>query len=232
MRVVVTRAADFAEATAARLAAAGHVAIFAPATEVERVVSPPPAGPFEAIAATSARGATFCPRDVAQALARTPFYAVGEATAEAARRAGFASPRVGAGDGVALAARIARDLGSGARALLLAGEDRKPEFEAALAGAEIECVAFVVYAARERAAWSADEAAAVAGADAILHHSARSAELACRLAERADVADAFRRALHVCISASASAPLRMRDRMRISVAPLPSDAAMIGALAK
>ncbi|MDE2017149.1 MAG: uroporphyrinogen-III synthase [Hyphomicrobiales bacterium] len=230
MRVLVTRAEDFAAATAERLAAAGHEALLAPATEIARLDAPVPPGPFDALAATSARAPMSLASGALPAFADTPFYAVGEATAAAARRSGFGSVRAGEGDGAALARRIVGDLGPGARVLLLAGEDRKPDFEAALAAAGVECEVLEVYAARERSGWNAGEAASVVRAEAALHHSQRSAALALRLAQGAGVSAAFRRLLHVCISIPASAPLREAGCARISVARRPTDAEMVRAL--
>ena len=53
MRVLVTRPRAQAEATAARLAALGHVALVAPLLEIVRTAERPPRGPFDAVIAGS-----------------------------------------------------------------------------------------------------------------------------------------------------------------------------------
>ena len=121
MRLLVTRPQPGAAATAARLAAAGHVAILAPLMAAEALAWQPPAAPPEAIMLTSAFAARLAGPGASQAL---PTYVVGAATARAARLAGFVDIRDGGGTAQALLDTLAA---AGITSVLhLAGEDRTP----------------------------------------------------------------------------------------------------------
>ena len=121
MRVLVTRPEPAASRTAARLAALGHQALVVPLMSARPLDWTPPVEAPDAIAFTSAQAlehggpALGAYRDL-------PVYAVGDATAAAARAAGFHDIRTGPGDAAVLFAAAA---GDGIRSLLhLAGRDR------------------------------------------------------------------------------------------------------------
>src|ERR1019366_4802217 len=95
-------------------------------------------------------------------LATIPLYVVGARAARAARDTGLAVAGEPAADAAALAERLARALPPGARLLYLAGRDRKPTLETALAAAGLVVQAVELYAAESRETWSAGEARAVA----------------------------------------------------------------------
>ena len=121
--VLILRPEPGASATAARARAMGLTALLSPLFEVRpRPWAPPQPGMHDAILFTSAHA----PRLGGEGLARFhehPVYAVGEATAEAARRAGFCDVRAGDGDGAALLALAAAD--GVRRALHLCGRDHR-----------------------------------------------------------------------------------------------------------
>lgn len=84
---------------------------------------PMPTGPFDALLLTSINGVRFGATIMA-AFAGTPIYAVGEATAYAARIAGHENVITGGGDAQSTAAMIAAD---GRRSVLhIAGEEVRP----------------------------------------------------------------------------------------------------------
>jgi uroporphyrinogen-III synthase len=141
--------------TAAAVEARGLVAIRLPLFAVRPIAwtSPGPAG-FDALLVTSANALRHGGPGLA-ALRHLPVLAVGEATAEAARAAGFTVERTGVADAAALVA------GEPRRLLHLAGRDR-----VAVPGTE----AVAVYAADVLPA----DARALAGSVALLH-SARAA---------------------------------------------------------
>ena len=127
MEVVLTRARDDAEGSAARLAALGVSATIVPVTQILSLEWRAP-GRIDAVIATSRHAfAGFTGRDVAEraALTALPLYAVGPATAAAAREVGFGDLRVAAGDAQALVDLLVLTNARG-RALYLAGVDRKP----------------------------------------------------------------------------------------------------------
>jgi uroporphyrinogen-III synthase len=159
-----------------------------------------------------------------------PLHVVGARVARAAADAGLALAGEPAVDAAALAGRLARTLPSGARLLYLAGRDRKPTLEAALAVAGVVVQAIELYSAEARAGWSAREAGAVAGCDGALHYSRRSAALAVALAARAGIAERFRSLLHVCLSPDVAEPLAADGATRIVVAAAANEAHLLAAL--
>ena len=184
MRVLVTRAAADGERTAAALAERGHTALLAPVLEIRAGSTPLPAGRFAATLATSAHAVAAQTAGIDR-LHAYPLFAVGDATARAARQAGFKDVRVSRGDGRDLAALLALTLPRPAGLLYLAGRDRKPATEEALAEAGYAVTAWEAYAAEPAAAWSRTvcEALASGQVEAALHFSQRSAALALALAE-------------------------------------------------
>lgn len=100
LRVWVTRAQPGAQATAERLAAMGHDAVVAPLLEVRACEAQVELDGVAALAFTSANGVrAFAGLCEDRSL---PVYAVGEATAHAARQAGFSQVHSADGDVVAL----------------------------------------------------------------------------------------------------------------------------------
>lgn len=123
-RVLITRAADEGHATLKRLAARGHQAMLSPLLVPRPLKWEPPAESVDAVMLTSARAAAWGGVTSCTAL---PCFAVGPATAAAARRAGFVDVREGPGRGAAaLMAMIAALPRPPARLLHLAGRDRTP----------------------------------------------------------------------------------------------------------
>lgn len=215
-KVAVFRAIDDAAGTQAALAARGIDAVLAPVTEIVALAASSPMGPFDFVVATSARAFA-----TPLAWAKLPLFVVGEKTAEAARRAGF-SPTPPADDIVSLIPRL-----PAGRALYLAGRDRKPELEAALAG---RIAVQVRYEARARGGWTEAEAQAVAGAFAALHYSPRAAALAEAFATAGGVGPAFLRLAHVCLSREVAAPLARAGAGRVIWPQRPAEEPLLDAL--
>jgi len=166
--VLILRPEPGASATAARARAMGLTAVVAPLFEVEPLDWSPPTGRrHDAIFLTSAHAARLGGAGL-ETLLSLPAYAVGEATADAARAAGFAQVHAGPADGAALLVRAAAD---GVRtALHLCGRDHMP-----LHHPDVQVEAQPVYAAVERRAPLDIPAGAVA-----LLHSPRAAAIFAR----------------------------------------------------
>jgi uroporphyrinogen-III synthase len=232
MRVLVTRPQPDASRTAAYLEGLGHEVVADPLLVLEPVpVGELPAGPFSAVAATSANALRVA-RNVKslEAMRPLPFFAVGANTAQAAHEAGFKTVQNADGDAVALARLIARELPPGSRVLHLAGEERAQDLGALLAPAEIAVEVFVLY--RIRAAESFGAAAAAISSselDAVMHFSPRSAAIFVAIAERQGLAGAVRRLRHLCISHATAAPL-IAIGAKIEVATEPREDAMAALL--
>ena len=119
MHIFVTRPVPGGAATVARLHDLGHTTTLAPLMAAEVVPWQPPAVPPSAIMLTSAFAARLAD---ARAFHDLPAFAVGAATSQAAREAGFADIRDGGGTAQALLDRAAA--AGFADILHLAGADR------------------------------------------------------------------------------------------------------------
>lgn len=105
--VLLTRAAEQAAGTAARLRAKGYGVVVAPLVRIERLPARITPG-AQAILVTSRNGAEALA--LATPARATPVFAVGDATAAALRAAGFAQVRSADGDAQTLAALVMRSL--------------------------------------------------------------------------------------------------------------------------
>lgn len=174
-KVWITRAQPGADATAARVASLGHVPLVAPLLRVEalRDVAVDLDG-VGALAFTSANGVrAFADLSPVRDLA---VYAVGQATAKAARDVGFRRVLSTDGDVAALAQGIAaRRTEIRGAVLHPSAEEPAGDLAGALAEWNVPVRRLVVYATRPS---PVDEAiaAAVAQADVALVHSPRGAQ--------------------------------------------------------
>ncbi|HEX6016126.1 MAG TPA: uroporphyrinogen-III synthase, partial [Geminicoccaceae bacterium] len=179
-----------------------------PVLEIRHV--PLPFLPDEGVAAVAITSA-----NAAHALAgigtRFPVYAVGAATAAAARAAGATEIRVADGDGRGLAELVGRTLVPAAGAVLhLAGADVREGLEEALAAAGFEYRRAVVYEAVPTPGMApAAEAALRAGRlGAALFYSPRTAALWADRVTRLGLAGCLTRAIAACMSEAVAKPLR------------------------
>ncbi|ASE39938.1 uroporphyrinogen-III synthase [Brevundimonas vesicularis] len=215
-RIWITRAEPGASRTAARLRDMGFEPIIAPLLAIENLTPPvPDLTPFTALAFTSLNGvAAFA------ALTRErdrPVFAVGDATAQAARDAGFAEVRSASGDLHALARLIGSELSDGV-VLVPQAETPAGDFDAALvlAGARnVSIQPLIVYRAGRT------PVAAPTEFDAVLIHSPRAAHI---LAEQG--APRLSHAITACISPAAAAPL-VALGLTPAVAQTPDEATLL-----
>jgi uroporphyrinogen-III synthase len=219
--VWVTRAQPGAAATAARLRALGYEPLVAPLLEVRAL----PGGPIDlagvaALAFTSANGvAAFAARSNERGL---PVFAVGDATAVAARKAGFVSVTSSDGDVAALAATIAAHTAFAGDVLHPGPTEPAGDLIGALAGLGVPARALTVYETVSRAP---DEATAARIPDlaAVLVHSPKAARaLADHLADHPAPKLAA-----LCLSEAVAAPLRAGGFGAVSVAAEPNEAALL-----
>ncbi|WP_191559080.1 uroporphyrinogen-III synthase [Brevundimonas aurantiaca] len=199
-RVWITRAEPGASRTAARLRDMGCEPLIQPLLAVEPLAPPlPDLDRFAALAFTSANGvaafAALTPRR------DRPVFAVGEATAGAAREAGFVAVRSADGDLTDLARLIAAEL---SQAVLLAPLAETPagDLAAALHAAQARDVAVQALAVY-RTAWVVQ--VDPPPFDAVLIHSPRAAQALASWAAASPTRLA--QAVCACISAAAAAPL-------------------------
>lgn len=208
MHLLLTRPRS--EATAAALRTRGHVVTIAPLMAFETIdwhaESP------EVIMLTSPQAAEAAARAIVW---KVPVYAVGAATAAAARSAGFADVRDGGGTAQALVDRIAAD--GFARVLHLAGADRTPiDVPDAL---KIDIV--TVYRARLL------PLEAMPQVDAVLLYSARTAAHFAAEADRLGVARAGVAIFALSPAVAAAAGPGWRE---MAVADAPNEASMLATI--
>lgn len=216
--LLILRPQPGADATAARASAIGLRPVIAPLFAIRALPWACPQAAFEAVILTSAN-AVRCGGDGMTSLRHLPCHAVGEATAQAARAAGFTDVRTGPADGAALIAAMRAD--GIASALHLCGADRTD-----LAPAGIAIVEIPVYAADpvDRLPEAA-KAALERGAVALLH-SSRAATLFARLA------DAWRTRTRIVAISSAAAQAAGAGWADIAIAQRPRDEALLELAAK
>ena len=224
-RVWITRAQPGASRTAARLRGMGFTPLIQPLLAVETLSPPvPDLDRFAALAFTSRNG-------VAAFAALTsrrdrPVFAVGDATAQAAREAGFVAVCSASGDLTALARRIAAELSDAA---LLAPQAETPagDLAAALAAADARAVSLHplnVYRTAPTAAAAPPEAF-----DAVLIHSPRAAQALAALVPAPLSAARLAGVVIACISPAAAAPLSAVGPMP-AVAGAPDEVTLLATL--
>ena len=216
--LLILRPQPGADETAARARALGLDPVVAPLFTVRPLLwAAPDPSEFDAVMLTSANAARHGGEALA-ALLGLPCYAVGEASAAAAREAGFADVRVGPEDGVALL--MAMEADGIASALHLCGADHL-SFEPA----EIRIRRIPVYKAEANETLPPAAREALAGDAVALLHSPRAARLFASL-----VGDRAR----VWIAAISARTARAAGEgwKGVAIAPRPRDEALLELAAK
>lgn len=226
-RVLVTRPEPGAGETAARLQAMGLEPVVLPLTRIVTVepMRLPDVANQDAVIVTSPNAIRHAPASLLAALARKPLFAVGEASAEAARRAGFGNVRAAAGTAVDLAGLIGGAIPKGSRLLHLAAVQRTVGFEEDLVrrGFSVEIVE--VYSADE-VIYSTDflsrllSSAPIQGAPVL---SERAAMLLAQLVGQDFLHQSFENTRFFCISDKVARPLRRLGQGEILVSDEPSE---------
>ncbi|OHT18421.1 uroporphyrinogen-III synthase [Edaphosphingomonas haloaromaticamans] len=216
-RVLILRPEPGASATAARAAALGLEAVVAPLFVTRPLPwQPPPADRFDAVMLTSAAAARLGGDGLA-AYRALPAFAVGAATADAARAAGFADIQAGDADAPALLERIAA---AGHRRLLhLAGREHR-----AAAHPAIAIDRAIVYAADAVEALPRPARAALAEGAVALLHSPRAARHFAGLVDRTA-------GIGIAAISPAVAEAAGKGWAAIGIADHPDDAALLAVAA-
>ncbi len=235
MRLLLTRPVEDAAPLAALLREQGHEVLLAPLLEIRELAAPAPAlDGVQAVLLTSANGARALARAaVDPATFSLPAFAVGEASAEAARQAGFTSVESADGDVAGLARLVVERLRPDAGALLhAAGTRLAGDLAGDLAGHGFEVRRAVLYEAAT--ATALPEAAVTAltesRLDAVLLFSPRTAATFARLVAQAGLAAACPKLIAYCLSPAVAAKLAGLDWRRIAVARRPEQEHLLGLL--
>lgn len=226
MRVWVTRASPGAERTADRLRAAGHSPLLSPVMRVKQLPAALDLEDVAAIAFTSANGVeAFAVRSPRRDL---KVFAVGDATAQSARNAGFADVVSAHGDVEALGKLIASaTLPENAVVLHPGGRDLAGDLPGATGpGVTIRQVA--LYETMARAPSEALSVLDADGIDAVLLHSSKAARRV------AAVCAPWRegRAWYFALSQAVAQPLLEAGYEKVRWAPFPDEAALLKLLSE
>ena len=233
MHVLVTRSPTDAAALVDELTARGHDGLVEPMFEIATLRQHPAALSLaldgtQALLFTSANGVRAF---AGQAANRTlPVFAVGDATAEAARAAGFAQVESAGGNVEDLAALVVERLDPARGALFHSAAGQVAgDLQGALSAAGFEVRRLVLYEAKPAAAFSPETVAALqAGAfDAVLFFSPRSASTFVRLLTEAGMQDACPRSHAVCLSPAVATEVKYLAWRGVHVAERPNTAALL-----
>lgn len=227
VRVLVTRPEPQATVTAGLLRARGHAAHKFPLASIERLAADlPAADDVDAVLLTSANAAF-----ALEAYADIPVFAVGEATARAARAVGAGTVTTAEGEWQSLARLLAGPDGppAGARLLHLAGAELRGDLAGAARAAGFVVERRVVYAARP-AHWldaPTVDLLVQGELDAVLFFSPAHATIWRRLIDRAALADQLFGLMALALSHAVAEPLRTLPWRAIHVAATPEVARLI-----
>lgn len=227
LRLWVTRGRPGAEATAARLLEMGHRPLVSPLLTIRRLRPRLDLAGVGAVAFTSRNGvAAFAALHVERAL---PVFAVGDATAKAAREAGFRHVNSASGDVTALADLILAQHGDGT--VLIAGA-REPagDLPGALTAAGVQTRAAILYAAVAAPGGRGLAALKTGKLEGVLVHSPRAARRLADLTE--GLIPAVGPVPAFCISPAAAAPLSGSPAFAPVAADHPDEAALLSLLGK
>jgi uroporphyrinogen-III synthase len=231
VRILVTRPQPGAADTAMALRARGHQPIVAPLSEVELLAKVDlKAGPWAAIVLTSATALSGIVSFAAgKECLDLPIFAVGDATAKAARAIGFTEVASAGGRVNDLINLVVARLQPPARVLYLAGEQRSGDLAGALRAKNFEVDLVVVYRFLNARVLPEPAAAALnSELDGVLHFSRAAAEAFVNAAGNSNLLDvALTKPAHFCISDQVAAPLRQAGAARIEVAARPDQDALL-----
>jgi uroporphyrinogen-III synthase len=218
--VLVTRPSPGAEETAGRLKALGFDPVLAPMLSIRGLPFAPPPGRVDAVVLTSRNGLM----GLTPSLRGTPVFAVGAATAAAARDAGFADVRSADADAAALRV-VVRESVSGRRPSLLLPTARG-QGGALAAGLRKDGFVVhrrVVYEARPAVSLPDGARAALAdGVLAALFFSAETARSFVACIRRAGLVDAIQNVDACAIGGTAGVALEALPWRRVRVAARPT----------
>ena len=167
---------------------------------------------------------------VAAALPARASFAVGPATLEACRQAGFPA-QAADGDVASLAALIGRTAPSG-RILHLSGRDLAGDLCGALTAQGLTALNIPLYAAVAGTEMPQDIGTAIAQdeIDAVLLYSKRSAQIFCRLMAQEQLADRMASKTFFCLSAAVAQTLHAQGYETCRVADVPTETALLDLL--
>ena len=237
MRVLLTRPRADSEALAGRLSRQGIECLIEPLFALHDVEGAAlDLGGVQALIVTSANGARALGRATSgDATARAlPVFAVGDASAAAARGEGFAHVESAGGDVAALADVVRLRLDPAAGALMhAAGSVAAGDLAGDLGRVGFEVRRAVLYRAEPAASLTPAARHALAGGeiDTVLLYSPRTAATFTALVQAAGLASACDRMAAICLSAAVADALDGLTLADVRIAPHPTEQALLALLA-
>lgn len=228
--VLVTRPEPMASETAAKVAVLGFVPIIAPMLEIRPVrANLPPPATIQAVLVTSAVAIGPIPA----AYHATPLLAVGDATADAAREAGFTTVHSAGADAQAMAAHAVKLFSPEKGPLLLAARDGLGEpLELDLADKGFRVLRHAVYAIAAPTTLPVIAGTTLQGDDllAALFFSADTARAFVRLVEGAGLGERVKQVDAVAIGKPAAVALERLPWRVVKIAAHPTQDEMLALL--
>lgn len=226
--VLVTRAEPGAARTCDRLAALGYYSINAATAHIEALEAALQLTPGEALALTSPNGARAAARLVTDRTCAV--FAVGDATAQVAREAGFTRVDSAAGDGAALARLLIAHRPAGV--VHVRGRDQAFDLVAALDAAGLPARCVIAYAARPVASLPQTALDALEAGAAVLIHSPKGATRLVKILRQTHAESLIHTTGFAAISAVAAQPLMDAGAAHMEIAARPDEPALLEALAR
>ncbi len=231
MRILVTRPQIDAVPLAEMLGGRGHDVMIMALLDIRFInFTVDPAG-FCAVAATSANGIRALQRCANfNRIRALPLYAVGPASADAARAAGFSHIEVAGGDVDALGTYIAAHLVAGGKKLLhVSGKAAAGDLQALLAARGYDVERIIGYEA-VRANFFSDESLAAfrnSEIDAVMLYSPRTAMIFTELVQGAKLENMMKNVIFFCLSKAVAKKLAGSGAGDIRVAGEPNQNALL-----
>ncbi len=233
MAVFVTRPSPDDEKTAHELRARGFDVLVSPALRLEPLpFHDDHEATYDAVIVTSANAVRAVKDDPALApLLKLPLFAVGDASAEAARQVGFANVVSASGDGAALRDLVAATLKKGSTLCYLAGADLGRDLTLELGEHGYTVITHTTYRMMPVLSFPAEVTAAfnAEGIEAVLHYSRRSARAFVEAVQASGIEILALALPHVCISEAVASILREAGASRVIVAQTPDENAIFDA---
>lgn len=233
IRVLVTRPEPGASETTQQLESLGFDPIKLPLQETRPVPVAPETALLRdvvAVAIPSASAVRHAPDDLLRPWSGLPCFAVGEATARAARLAGFTHVIVAAGDAESLADLVISGAPSG-KVAYLCGKVRRPLFEDTLRKAGVPVLTLETYDTLmpELDIGAASSCIGKRMIDCALVYSANAAARLAEIVQVPDLQGRFGNTIFICISDRVSQQLAGEGR-KILVAEEPNETALLKVL--
>ncbi len=237
-QLLITRAEEDGEATAARLMLLGHIVLQSPLLSIRYLDETLKPRDWQAVLFTSANGVRALSHHIEQhskhfVLLSLPALAVGDRSAKAAREAGFQDVKSAGGDVATLARLVRAELDPAAGALLhIAGSVTAGDLEHDLSGDGYVFVRSVLYEAVTPGELPAATRKALTDGeiDGILFYSPRTARTFGRLVSEAGLTATLGRLTAYCLSPAVAAALGPLEFGRVLTASAPTEDALLSLL--